>query len=233
MPALVGGGMRARPGEVSLAHNGVLFLDELPEFSPQALDSLRQPLEDGKTVIARANHHVTYPSRFQLVAAMNPCRCGKAGTPGHHCKRGAKCVDDYMARLSGPFMDRVDMHINVGAVMARDLVGKAPQSEKSEAIRKRVQKARQRQSERYMQHGFHEGTTNASVPFTLLQQLMPIEKDAEALLAKAADQFHLSARAFSRVIRLGATLADLSGHDAIQKHDIAEALGYRLPHMGA
>lgn len=229
MAALVGGGIRAKPGEVSLAHHGVLFLDELPEFNPQVLDSLRQPLEDGKTVISRANHRITYPSRVQLIAAMNPCKCGKAGTPGHHCKRGQKCVDDYMARLSGPFMDRIDMHISVGAVMAKDLVGKAAIGESSAAIQKRVEYARERQSQRYMKCNLPQGTTNASVPFTTLQQVMPLDTAAEELLTKAAEQFHLTARGFTRVIRLSATLADLAGRESIEKVDIAEAIGYRIP----
>jgi magnesium chelatase family protein len=122
MAAIVGGGIRARPGEASLAHNGVLFLDELPEFTPQVLDSLRQPLEAGETMIARANYRISYPSKFQLIAAMNPCRCGMAGEPGHVCRRGPRCVSDYQARLSGPLIDRIDIRIEVPAVSAADLI---------------------------------------------------------------------------------------------------------------
>ena len=124
MAAMVGGGVKARPGEVSLAHNGVLFLDEFPEFSPQVLDSLRQPLEAGETTIARANHRITYPSRIQLIAAMNPCRCGMAGEPGHTCKRGDRCAADYQARISGPLLDRIDLRVDVPAVSAVDMIGK-------------------------------------------------------------------------------------------------------------
>src|SRR4051794_13503019 len=147
MAAMVGGGIRARPGEASLAHNGVLFLDELPEFTPQVLDSLRQPLESGESVIARANYRVAYPSRLQLVAAMNPCRCGMAGEPGHVCRRGPRCVDDYQARLSGPFLDRIDIRIEVPAVTAADMILPAP-GEASSAVAARVAVARALQAER-------------------------------------------------------------------------------------
>ena len=150
MAALVGGGLRARPGEVSLAHHGVLFLDELPEFQPQVLDSLRQPLETGEVAIARANHRVTYPARFMLVAAMNPCRCGRADEPGFACKRGpnARCAADYQARLSGPLLDRIDLHIEVPAVTAADLI-LPPPAEGSREVAARVARARARQAERY------------------------------------------------------------------------------------
>ncbi len=235
MAAMVGGGIKAKPGEVSLAHKGVLFLDELPEFSPQVLDSLRQPLEDGITVIARANHRVSYPSDVQLIAAMNPCRCGKAGIPGHHCKRGQRCVDDYMARLSGPFMDRIDLHVTVGQVMATDLVGKKPPSEKSEDIRKRVIDARDRQQMRYKALGLPEGHSNASAPFSIIQENIDIEAEAEQLLQEAAQRFSLSARAYSRILRIALTLFDLSfqkGQQAekptLLKSHLAEAIGYRV-----
>jgi magnesium chelatase family protein len=149
MPALVGGGLRARPGEISLAHHGVLFLDELPEFAAQALDSLRQPLETGEVAIARANHRVTYPARFMLVAAMNPCRCGRASDPGFACKRGpnARCAAEYQARLSGPLLDRIDLHIEVPPVTAADLI-LPPPSEGSQEVAARVARARDIQAER-------------------------------------------------------------------------------------
>jgi magnesium chelatase family protein len=147
MPALVGGGLRVRPGEASLAHHGVLFLDELPEFQPHALDSLRQPLETGEVAIARANHRVTYPARFMLVAAMNPCRCGRANDPGFACKRGAnaRCAADYQMRLSGPLLDRIDLHIEVPAVTAADLI-LPPPAEGSREVAERVARARTRQA---------------------------------------------------------------------------------------
>ena len=144
MAALVGGGLRVRPGEVSLAHNGVLFLDEFPEFSPQALDALRQPLETGECMIARANHRVTYPARIQLVAAMNPCRCGMAGEPGYRCARGPRCQTDYQARISGPLLDRIDLRVDVPAVSAGDLI-RPGRAEASAAVAARVLAARQMQ----------------------------------------------------------------------------------------
>jgi magnesium chelatase family protein len=151
MPALVGGGLHARPGEISLAHHGVLFLDEFPEFQPQALDSLRQPLESGEVSIARANHRVTYPARFMLVAAMNPCRCGKANEPGFTCRRGpnTRCSADYQARISGPLLDRIDLHIEVPAVTAADLI-LPPPTEGSREVAERVALARERQAARAM-----------------------------------------------------------------------------------
>src|SRR6187401_617123 len=162
MPALVGGGLRARPGEVSLAHHGVLFLDEMPEFSPQALDALRQPLETGEVAIARANHRITYPARFMLVAAMNPCRCGRASDPGFACKRGAnvKCAADYQTRISGPLLDRIDLHIEVPAVTASDLI-LPPPSEGSREVAARVAAARDIQLARYAAAGMPQVRTNA------------------------------------------------------------------------
>src|SRR5262249_9090732 len=159
MPAPVGGGLRARPGEVSLAHHGVLFLDELPEFQPQVLDSLRQPLEIGEVAIARANHRVTYPARFMLVAAMNPCRCGRASEPGFTCKRGAsaRCAAEYQGRLSGPLIDRIDLHIEVPAVTAADLI-LPPPAEGSREVAARVARARAMQEERYAAVGHPPGS---------------------------------------------------------------------------
>ncbi len=147
MAALVGGGSRPKPGEVSLAHLGVLFLDELPEFQPNVLDALRQPLETGETVIARANHRISYPSRIQLVAAMNPCKCG-GGAAGQACKRGPRCAADYQSRISGPLLDRIDLQIEVPAVSAADLVLPPPR-EGSAEVRARVVAARNRQLERF------------------------------------------------------------------------------------
>ncbi len=144
MPALVGGGHKAKPGEIALSHHGVLFLDELPEFQPRVLEALRQPLETGETQVARANYHITYPARFQLVAAMNPCKCGMAGEPGHVCAKGARCASDYQARLSGPLLDRLDIQIELGAVRAADLARPIP-SEGSAEVAVRVAKARERQ----------------------------------------------------------------------------------------
>src|SRR5499433_3045643 len=154
MPALVGGGLHARPGEISLAHHGVLFLDELPEFAPQVLDSLRQPLETGEVAVARANYRVTFPARFMLVAAMNPCRCGRANDPGFACRRGPveRCAAEYQGRLSGPLIDRIDLTIEVPAVTAADLI-LPPPAEGSAEVATRVARARARQAERYVARG--------------------------------------------------------------------------------
>src|ERR687886_461925 len=167
MAALVGGGLNARPGEVSLAHHGVLFLDELPEFQPQGLDSLRQPLESGEVVIARANHRVTYPARFQLVAAMNPCRCGQATEPGFACRRGPneRCMAQYQARLSGPLLDRIDLVIEVPAVTAAPTL--PPPAEGSAEVAARVAAARDLQMKRYA--GLEGVSTNAACPAPLLE----------------------------------------------------------------
>lgn len=227
MAALVGGGLRVRPGEVSLAHNGVLFLDELPEFSPQVLDSLRQPLEAGETVIARANARVAYPARFQLIAAMNPCKCGLAGTPGHTCKRGDRCASDYQARVSGPFLDRIDLTIDVPAVSASDMI--APKTaEPSAEVAKRVARARTIQRERYLEYDSANIHTNAGAGSTLIEEVVNPDKDSQALLLQAAEKFSLSARAYHRVLKVARTLADLDGSKQVIRPHIAEALRYRL-----
>jgi magnesium chelatase family protein len=228
MAALVGGGLKVRPGEVSLAHNGVLFLDELPEFAPSVLDSLRQPLESGETVIARANARVSYPSRVQLIAAMNPCKCGMAGTPGHTFRRGAACAGDYQARVSGPFLDRVDIRIDVPAVSAADMMGPGGASEPSSAVAQRVALARDRQRERFRQAGLSNVHTNAAAPATLIEQVVQPDRESQALLLQAAERFALSARAYHRVLKVARTLADLAGAERVARPHIAEALSYRL-----
>ncbi|MHA1189261.1 MAG: YifB family Mg chelatase-like AAA ATPase [Alphaproteobacteria bacterium] len=226
MAAMVGGGARARPGEVSLAHNGVLFLDELPEFSPAVLDSLRQPLETGETVIARANHRVTYPSRIQLVAAMNPCRCGMAGEPGHTCRRGARCAADYQARLSGPLLDRIDIRIAVPAVSAADLIGPST-SEASAVVAERVHRARAIQAERYGDLTGEGIRCNAQAPSGLIETEAAPDAAGEALLREAAETLRLSARGYHRVLKVARTLADLDGSDGVRRLHIAEALANR------
>ncbi|HKG72898.1 MAG TPA: YifB family Mg chelatase-like AAA ATPase [Aestuariivirgaceae bacterium] len=223
-PALVGGGFRARPGEMSLAHNGVLFLDELPEFQPRVLESLRQPLETGETVIARANHHITYRACFQLIAAMNPCRCGEAGSPGHVCRRGSRCASEYQARLSGPLLDRLDIQIELPPVKPSDLTLPASK-EKSRDVAARVAAARQRQSERYKH--LPNIRTNAQIDGELLEQFAAPDSSGLQLLREAADAMNLSARGYHRVLRVARTLADLDGRDQVTRLDIAEALSYR------
>jgi magnesium chelatase family protein len=227
MAALVGGGLKIRPGEVSLAHNGVLFLDELPEFAPSVLDSLRQPLEAGETVIARANARVTFPARFQLIAAMNPCKCGLAGTPGHTCRRGAACASDYQGRVSGPFLDRIDLRIDVPAVSAADMIGPAT-AEPSAAVAARVDKAREVQRQRYLERGHPGIFTNAGAGPTLIEAVVNPDRDSQALLLQASERFSLSARAYHRVLKVARTLADLAGAEKVARPHIAEALSYRI-----
>jgi magnesium chelatase family protein len=225
MAAMVGGGIRARPGEASLAHNGVLFLDEFPEFTPQVLDSLRQPLETGETVIARVNYRINYPARVQLIAAMNPCRCGMAGEPGHVCRRGARCAADYQARISGPLLDRIDIRIDVPAVSAADLILPAP-AEPSAVVAERVAAARDIQRQRYAALGLRT-TTNAAVPAATIEQVAAPDSPAAALLRSAAETMQLSARGYHRVLKVARTLADLDGSATVGRIHLAEALAYR------
>src|SRR5205823_2633195 len=210
MPALVGGGLRAKPGEISLAHPGVLFLDEFPEFQPAVLDSLRQPLESGDVTIVRANYRVTYPARFMLVAAMNPCRCGRASDPGYICRRGqnTRCAADYQGRLSGPLLDRIDLHIEVPAVTAADLI-LPPPAEGSREIASRVERARTLQAARYAALGAETCRTNAQASGPLLEQVARLDKAGLALIRDAADAMRLSARGYHRVLRVARTLVDL------------------------
>lgn len=226
MAALVGGGAKARPGEASLAHRGVLFLDELPEFTPQVLDSLRQPLETGKISVARANAHITYPASFQLVAAMNPCRCGTAGADGVACRRGARCAADYQARVSGPFMDRIDIQIDVPAVTPADLALPAS-TEGTAEVAARVAQARATQMDR------NAGMTNAEVAQNLLDDIAEPDAEGRRLLIQAAETLGLTARGYHRTLRVARTLADLSGSDRVRRLHVAEALSHRRVRQGA
>jgi magnesium chelatase family protein len=228
MAAMVGGGLRAKPGEVSLAHHGVLFLDEFPEFQPQALDALRQPLESGECAIARANHRVTYPARIQLVAAMNPCRCGQGTEPGFACRRqpNERCMAQYQARISGPMLDRIDIVIDVPAVTAADLILPAA-AEGSAEVAKRVASARACQAARFAALGQEAVATNAGCPAALLDEIARPDAAGLAFLRNAADAMRLTARGYHRVLKVARTLADLDGEDRIGRIHLAEALSYR------
>jgi magnesium chelatase family protein len=233
LPALVGGGQRARPGEVSLAHLGVLFLDELPEFQRATLEALRQPLEGGKVSVARVNAHVTYPARVQLVAAMNPCRCGHLDDPAMACGRAPKCAQDYQSRISGPLFDRIDLHIEVPAVKATDLA-LPPPAEGSAEVAARVMAARAVQRLRFSSLPPERRVrTNAEADGALLDEIAAPDADGRRLLTEATDRLRLSARGYHRVLRVARTLADLDGSANLRRIHIAEALSYRRILLGA
>jgi len=227
MAAIVGGGLRVKPGEISLAHHGVLFLDEMPEFTPQVLDSLRQPLETGECAVARANQRVTYPAVVQLIGAMNPCRCGLAGEPGHQCARGPRCQTEYQSRLSGPLLDRIDLRIEVPAVTAADLITPS-QSEDSATVGKRVAQAREIQRKRYSALGLPGHTTNAKCTTALIEEVTQPDASGMALLQEASEKMALSARGYHRILKVARTLADLDGQPNPGRIHIAEAISYRL-----
>ena len=225
--ALVGGGNKARPGEISLAHLGVLFLDELPEFNRAALEALRQPLETGTVTIARANAHVSYPARVQLIAAMNPCRCGLLADAMRACSRAPRCAESYQNRISGPLLDRFDLNIDVPAVRVADLA-LPPPAEGSAEVAARVARARALQLQRLKQLGAGTGIrNNGHADGKWLERIALPDDLAKRLLVEAAERFGLSARAYHRVLRVGRTIADLDQSEALRRQHIAEALSYR------
>lgn len=221
--ALAGGGHRARPGEISLAHRGVLFLDELPEFPRLTLESLRQPLETGRTTVARASAHVTYPARFQLVAAMNPCRCGHLGDPARECGKAPRCGEEYQGRLSGPLLDRIDLFVEVQPIAPAELTRVRP-GEPTAPVAARVAEARARQRRRY---GADGPACNAEADGAVLRDTLAADAEALALAEQAAQRLRLSTRGFARTLRVARTLADLDGSDRVARLHVAEALTWR------
>jgi magnesium chelatase family protein len=225
MPAIIGGGRTAKPGEVSLAHNGVLFMDEFPEFPRQVLETLRQPIETGEVMIARANAHIKYPCRFMLVAAANPCRCGYAFDPARACSKMPLCAQDYMGRISGPLMDRFDLRVEVPPVHFTDL--DLPNSgETSAVIAQRVAKARDIQEARFKGHDWMR--TNADAEGETLKNITLLCEEGKAYLTKGAERFGLSARGYHRILRVARTIADLEGARDVAPPHVAEALSFRL-----
>jgi len=223
MAALTGGGLRVRPGEVSMAHLGVLFLDELPEFQRAVLDSLRQPLETGEVSVARANAHVTFPARVQLVAAMNPCRCGHLGDPALACSRAPRCAADYQTKVSGPLLDRIDLHVEVDPVSAADLA-LPPASEGSAQVAARFAAARAIQTARSEITG---ARMNAELSGNGLENYAKPDEAGQKLLLQAAEAMRLSARGYTRMLRVARTIADLDRVEQVGRIHIAEALSYR------
>ncbi|MEQ6250602.1 YifB family Mg chelatase-like AAA ATPase [Sulfitobacter sp. HNIBRBA3233] len=228
MAAIIGGGRQAKPGEVSLAHNGVLFMDEFPEFPRTVLETLRQPIETGEVTVARANAHVRYPCRFLLVAAANPCKCGYLPDPARACSRAPACGEDYMARISGPLIDRFDLRVDVPPVAFTDL--DLPSSEEGSAeVAERVGTARDIQQRRFGKDA--HSRCNADAEGEVLERIAAPDGDGRELLLKAADRFGLSARGYHRVLRVARTIADLDGSETVRKPHIAEALSFRVPSL--
>ena len=224
MAAMVGGGKRAVPGEISLAHHGVLFLDELPEYPRAVLESLRQPLETGTVSIARVAMHVTYPARFQLIAAMNPCRCGYLSDAERACSKAPRCAGDYQSKISGPLLDRIDLHVEVPAMDTLSMLSRES-AEPSAVVAARVAEARQAQQAR-------QGSINAALSGDGLQQQVPLSAEAHRLLEQATTQLNLSMRGLTRVLRVARTIADLAGSNAVGTLHLSEALSYRQQPQG-
>ena len=216
---MVGGGSDPRPGEISLAHNGVLFLDELPEFDRKVLEMLREPLENGLIHISRASRQATYPARFQLVAAMNPCPCGYLGHPAKPCRCTPESIARYRGKISGPLLDRIDLIIEVPALSATELTQATP-GEPSAAVRERVLTARERQQRR-------QGKSNALLNVTELDELAAIEPEAKAALSAVLEKLSLSARSYHRILRIARTLADLAGSETVNQRHVMQAVSFR------
>ena len=227
MPGLIGGGAYPRPGEISMAHNGILFLDELPEFSKRTTESLRQPLEDGVVTVTRAVAKITYPSKFMLVCAMNPCRCGYFGDPNRKCTCTPQSVAKYLEKVSGPLLDRIDIEIELPSISYDDIAGKGNHGEPSSIIRDRVNAARSFTNERLKRSGEKTGTLNANMTVEQLRKHCALDEEASNLMRDAFESLGLSARGHDRVLRVARTIADLDGCDNINADHIAEAIMYR------
>jgi magnesium chelatase family protein len=225
MAAIVGGGRGAKPGEISLAHNGVLFMDEFPEFSRAVLETLRQPIETGEVVVARANAHIRYPCRFLLIAAANPCKCGFLTDPARACARVPVCGEDYLGRISGPLMDRFDLRVEVPPVAYTDL-DLPPSGDSSAMVADRVAAARAVQAARYAAHP--TARANADAEGALLEEVATPDEGGRALLSRVAERFGLSARGYHRVLRVARTIADLDGAEDVRQAHVAEAVSFRL-----
>jgi magnesium chelatase family protein len=225
MAAIVGGGKGAKPGEISLAHNGVLFMDEFPEFPRQVLETLRQPVETGEIMVSRANAHIRYPCRFLLIAAANPCKCGYLAEPSRACGKAPTCGDDYLSRISGPLMDRFDLRVDVPPVSYADLDLPAS-GETSAAIAARVASARNVQSIRFADAPGVR--VNADMEGHLLEEVAAPDSEGRALIARVAERFGLTARGYHRVLRVARTIADLDNSRGVRQPHVAEAVSYRL-----
>jgi len=221
--SLVGGGKNPHPGEISLAHNGVLFLDELPEFQKNALEVLRQPLEDNLVTISRANGTHTYPAKFMLVASMNPCPCGYYGSTNHTCNCPPNKIQNYLNKISGPLLDRIDIHVEGSDTKYSDL-NSIEKSDSSETIRKRVNAAREIQNERYKSQNIF---SNSELTPKLLEKFCKLDSLSQQLLENVFNKLKLSARAYSRILKVSRTIADLAGEEDIKTEHIAEAIQYR------
>ena len=220
---LIGGGSHPKPGEISLAHNGILFLDELPEFKRSVLEVLRQPLEDGEVTISRSAGKITLPSRFMLVAAMNPCPCGYLGDPQHSCRCSLPQIQKYRSKISGPLLDRIDLHIEAPAVDIEQLQN-SEKGESSDMIRKRVEKCRSIQAERLKQYGIY---ANAFLPDSIMEEVCFLGDENSALLKRAMKELSLSARAYGRILKVSRTIADLESSEVIRRQHLLEAIQYR------
>ena len=220
---LIGGGVKPGPGEISLAHNGVLFLDELPEFKRSVLEVLRQPLEDGEVTISRSAGKITFPSRFMLVAAMNPCPCGYLGDLQHNCRCSMPQIQKYRSKISGPLLDRIDIHVEAPAVRIQDLQNPL-QGESSESIRSRIEACREIQNNRYLKCGI---SSNSEIPSSLMDEICSLSKDNLEILNRAMSQLSLSARAYGRILKVSRTIADLEQEEKIEKKHLLEAIQYR------